>query len=74
MSLGNRKRGDLVGPLGHEPTMLRFDFMQSADSRTQDHTATKPVFFVEVEARIGNRIDAGDQRELGKAIDTLSHP
>ena len=57
-----------------QPLDLRFDLVQAADARAEDHAAAEGVFLGEVDAGVAHGVDAGDHGELREAIDAAWHP
>ena len=51
--------------------MLHFDLVQAADPGAEDHPAAGGIFAGEIQARIPDGVDAGDQGELREPIQPL---
>ena len=66
---GNREGRHLVGPLRQQPFHLRFDFVEPADSRSQDHAAAERIGLGKVDPGVAYGVDASDHGELGEAVD-----
>ena len=68
---GTRNAETRSGPLLQQPVQLLFDFVQTADARTNDHAAAERIFLGKIEPALAHGVGAGDHGKLREAIDPL---
>ena len=71
ISLGMVKAETLSGPLSSSRWCWTSIVSQAADARAEDHAAAPGVVLREVDARVADGVDAGDQGELREAVEPL---
>jgi hypothetical protein len=69
--LGDGERADAIRSLENQPPLLLFDLVETADAGADDGAAHVGIVFREVDPRVLHGVGAGDQCELGEAVDPL---
>ena len=66
------KADTLSGPLCSSAFDLGFNLVQPANAGAENHAAAKGVLRREIEARVADRVDAGDHGKLREAVNAPS--